>query len=48
MLSAAEGTVGTRRSYLLYFPGMMLLLVVICINFVGDGMRDAFDPQTKH
>jgi len=48
MLSAAEGTVGTDKVYLLYFPGMMLLLVVICINFVGDGIRDAFDPQTKH
>ena len=47
MLSAAEGTVGTPKVYLLYFPGMMLLLVVICINFVGDGIRDAFDPQTK-
>jgi peptide/nickel transport system permease protein len=33
---------------LLYFPGIMLLLVVICINFLGDGIRDAFDPQTKH
>jgi peptide/nickel transport system permease protein len=48
MLSAAEGTVGTPQVYLLYFPGMMLLLVVICINFVGDGIRDAFDPQTQH
>jgi peptide/nickel transport system permease protein len=48
MLSAAEGTVGTPQVYLLYFPGFMLLLVVICINFVGDGIRDAFDPQTQH
>ncbi len=48
MLSSAEGTVGTSKVYLLYFPGLMLLLVVICINFVGDGIRDAFDPQTKH
>jgi peptide/nickel transport system permease protein len=48
MLSQAEGTVGTNKVYLLYFPGIMLLVVVICINFLGDGIRDAFDPQTKH
>jgi peptide/nickel transport system permease protein len=48
MLTQAEGTVGTDKVYLLYFPGIMLLLVVICINFLGDGIRDAFDPQTKH
>jgi len=48
MLSDAEGQVGTSHSYLLYFPGMMLLLIVLCVNFVGDGLRDAFDPQAKH
>ncbi len=47
MLSQAESTVGTSHVYLLYFPGLMLLLVVVCINFLGDGIRDAFDPQTK-
>ena len=41
------GTVGTPHVYLLYFPGLMLLVVVICINFLGDGIRDAFDPQAK-
>jgi peptide/nickel transport system permease protein len=48
MLSQAEGTVGTSKVYLLYFPGLMLLLVVICVNFLGDGIRDAFDPQSRH
>jgi peptide/nickel transport system permease protein len=48
MLAQAEGTVGTNMVYLLYFPGIMLLLVVICVNFLGDGIRDAFDPQTRH
>ncbi len=27
------------------FPGMMIFLVSIAINFIGDGMRDAFDPH---
>jgi peptide/nickel transport system permease protein len=28
-----------------FFPGMMILLIVLSINFIGDGMRDAFDPR---
>lgn len=47
LLSQAEGTVGTSKSFLIMFPGMMLLLVVLCVNFIGDGLRDAFDPQAK-
>jgi peptide/nickel transport system permease protein len=47
MLSDAEQWVGTKNAYLLYFPGLMLLLIVLCVNFLGDGLRDAFDPQSK-
>jgi peptide/nickel transport system permease protein len=28
-----------------FFPGMLILLTVLAINFVGDGLRDAFDPR---
>ena len=28
-----------------FFPGMLILLVVLAINFVGDGLRDALDPR---
>jgi len=45
MLSDAEGYVGGDKAYLLYFPGLALLLVVLAVNFIGDGLRDAFDPQ---
>jgi peptide/nickel transport system permease protein len=48
MLSDAEGYVGTDRAYLLYFPGLMILLTVLAVNFLGDGLRDAFDPQSDH
>jgi peptide/nickel transport system permease protein len=27
------------------FPGMMIFLAVLSINFVGDGLRDALDPR---
>jgi peptide/nickel transport system permease protein len=47
MLSDAEGYVGTAKAHLLYFPGLALLIVVLCVNFIGDGLRDAFDPQSR-
>lgn len=33
--------------HLLYFPGAFILLTVLCVNFVGDGLRDALDPQSR-
>lgn len=29
------------------FPGFMILITVLAFNFVGDGLRDAFDPREK-
>jgi peptide/nickel transport system permease protein len=35
--------------WLWFFPGTMILLTVLGINFVGDGLRDALDPHsTRH
>lgn len=28
-----------------FFPGLMILITVLCFNFVGDGLRDALDPK---
>lgn len=46
MLSQSRSAVGTPRAYLIYFPGLALLLTVLCVNFVGDGLRDALDPRS--
>jgi peptide/nickel transport system permease protein len=48
MLAQSEGAVGTDTAYLVYFPGLAILLTVLAVNFLGDGMRDAFDPQSHH
>jgi peptide/nickel transport system permease protein len=32
--------------WIAFFPGMLILITVLCVNFVGDGLRDAFDPRT--
>jgi peptide/nickel transport system permease protein len=35
--------------WLWFFPGTLILLTVLGINFLGDGLRDALDPySTKH
>jgi peptide/nickel transport system permease protein len=48
MLQQSEGAVGTSNAYLIYFPGLFILVTVMAVNFLGDGLRDAFDPQSKH
>ena len=30
------------------FPGLIIFLTVLSINYVGDGLQDAFDPQNHH
>jgi len=34
----------TRHPWLAIFPGLMIFLAIISINYIGDGLRDAFDP----
>lgn len=48
LLSTASGLVGTPEAYLVYFPGLLILTTVLAVNFVGDGLRDALDPQGKN
>jgi len=33
--------------WLTVFPGLMIVIIVLAINFVGDGLRDALDPQQR-
>ncbi|GAA4371885.1 ABC transporter permease [Paeniglutamicibacter cryotolerans] len=37
----------TTRPWLFWFPGLFIVLICLCINFIGDGLRDAFDPRQK-
>ena len=34
--------------YLGLIPGICICLTVMAVNFIGDGLRDAFDPRTKN
>ena len=33
--------------WLVTFPGIAILIIALCINFVGDGLRDALDPTQR-
>jgi peptide/nickel transport system permease protein len=33
--------------WLWFFPGMLIALIVLAINFLGDGLRDALDPHSR-
>ena len=33
--------------YKLVFPAVMICLIVLSLNLIGDGLRDAFDPKLK-
>ena len=33
------------RPWLFWWPGMMILSIALAVNFLGDGLRDAFDPR---
>jgi peptide/nickel transport system permease protein len=40
----AQGAIETRP-WLFYSPCVMIVLICLCINFIGDGLRDALDPR---
>jgi ABC-type dipeptide/oligopeptide/nickel transport system permease subunit len=35
------------RPWLFYFPGLYIILIALTVNFLGDGLRDAFDPTQR-
>jgi ABC-type dipeptide/oligopeptide/nickel transport system permease subunit len=35
------------RPWLFYAPGVWLVIILLCVNFMGDGLRDAFDPTQE-
>jgi ABC-type dipeptide/oligopeptide/nickel transport system permease subunit len=37
----------TTRPWLFVWPGVFVVGIVLCLQFIGDGLRDAFDPRQK-
>ena len=46
LISGHQGAFATRP-WLFWWPGLFIILIALSINFIGDGLRDAFDPRTK-
>ena len=48
MVSAASSNINVESYPLLWFPaGICIVLAILGFNFIGDGLRDAFDPKGK-
>lgn len=37
-----------QAPYLLYFPGLFIVIAALSFNLAGDGLRDALDPKLKN
>jgi peptide/nickel transport system permease protein len=46
MLEDGRGLM-TLAGWLVWFPGLAILLTVLAVNFLGDGLRDALDPTQR-
>ena len=37
----------TTRPWLFWWPGLIIIIIALSVNFIGDGLRDAFDPRQR-
>ncbi len=47
MLRTAQDQM-VRAPWTAFFPGLMIFLTVLSMNYIGDGLRDALDPRKVH
>jgi peptide/nickel transport system permease protein len=47
VLTSAQGFIQLGNWWWPLFPGLAIILTVLAVNFIGDGLRDAFDPRTR-
>ena len=47
LISTAQTALQGGQWWLFYFPGIMIILISLSVNFIGDGLRDAFDPSQQ-
>ena len=45
MLNSAQNEMLSGHWWMAVFPGVMIFLTVISINYIGEGLRDALDPR---
>ncbi|MFM8416842.1 MAG: ABC transporter permease, partial [Actinomycetota bacterium] len=47
LVGPAKGAVNTGFWHLALFPCLTLVVIALCINFIGDALRDATDPRLQ-
>jgi peptide/nickel transport system permease protein len=47
LIAAAQTALQGGQWWLFYFPGIFIILICLSVNFIGDGLRDAFDPSQQ-
>jgi peptide/nickel transport system permease protein len=46
MLTSAQAFVQQGSWWMWVFPSLFIILTILCVNLIGDGLRDAFDPRS--
>lgn len=47
MLTAAQTFVQKGSWWMWVYPSIFIVLTILCVNLIGDGLRDAFDPRSN-
>ena len=45
LVTSNQTAIEGGHPWLFYIPGVFIILIALTVNFIGDGLRDAFDPQ---
>jgi peptide/nickel transport system permease protein len=49
MLTSAQSFIQRGAWWMWIFPSLFIVFIILCVNLMGDGLRDAFDPHsTRH
>lgn len=47
MMQSAQSFLNRGAWWMWVFPSLFIILTILCINLLGDGLRDAFDPRSS-
>jgi len=47
MLTSAQSFIQKGAWWMWVFPSLFIVFTILCINLLGDGLRDAFDPRSS-
>lgn len=47
LISQYQTAMLANHGWLFIWPGVFIVIIVLALNFIGDGLRDAFDPRQR-